>query len=112
MTVTAGIISFILFNTINGVREGTIVAALIVGLIAKFFGKHLAFLTKLLIPQSKNSEEIKNKENTNNLVITIARGYGSVGREIGKLVADKLGINYYDKDIISLLSKVETQSIM
>lgn len=105
MTVTAGIISFILFNTINGVREGTIVAALIVGLIAKFFGKHLAFLTKLLIPQSATAETTEHKENTNNLIITIARGYGSGGREIGKLVADKLGIKYYDKDIITLTTE-------
>lgn len=105
MTVTAGIISFILFNTINGVREGTIVAALIVGLIAKFFGKHLAFLTMLLIPQSATAETTKHKENTNNLIITIARGYGSGGREIGKLVADNLGIKYYDKDIITLTTE-------
>ena len=105
MTVTAGIISFILFNTINGVREGTIVAALIVGLIAKFFGKHLAFLTMLLIPQSATVETTEHKENTNNLIITIARGYGSCGREIGKLVADKLGIKYYDKDIITLTTE-------
>lgn len=105
MTVTAGIISFILFNAINGVREGTIVAALIVGLIAKFFGKHLAFLTMLLIPQSATAETTEHKENTNNLIITIARGYGSGGREIGKLVADKLGIKYYDKDIITLTTE-------
>lgn len=105
MTVTAGIISFILFNTINGVREGTIVAALIVGLIAKFFGKHLAFFTMLLIPQSATAETTEHKENTNNLIITIARGYGSGGREIGKLVADKLGIKYYDKDIITLTTE-------
>lgn len=105
MTVTAGVISYVLFSTINGVREGTIVAALIVGLIAKFFGKHLNFLTKLLIPQSKDSEDVQSKENTNNLVITIARGYGSGGREIGKLVANKLGINYYDKDIITLTTE-------
>lgn len=105
MTVTAGVISYVLFSTINGVREGTIVAALIVGLIAKFFGKHLNFLTKLLIPQSKDSEDVQSKGNTNNLVITIARGYGSGGREIGKLVADKLGINYYDKDIITLTTE-------
>lgn len=105
MTVTAGVISYVLFSTINGVREGTIVAALIVGLIAKFFGKHLNLLTKLLIPQSKDSEDVQSKENTNNLVITITRGYGSGGREIGKLVADKLGINYYDKDIITLTTE-------
>lgn len=34
------------------------------------------------------------------MVITIGRQFGSRGREIGKLVAQKLGIPFYDKDII------------
>lgn len=36
----------------------------------------------------------------NGIVITIAREYGSGGRYIGKLVAEKLGIKLYDKNII------------
>ena len=39
MTICAGLISLLLFFTVNGVREGTVIAALIVGLIARFFGK-------------------------------------------------------------------------
>ena len=31
-----------------------------------------------------------------NTVITISREYGSGGRDIGKLVAEKLDIPYYD----------------
>ena len=33
-------------------------------------------------------------------VITISREYGSGGREIGKMVADKLGYKFYDAEII------------
>lgn len=33
-------------------------------------------------------------------IITISREYGSGGRQIGKLVAEKLGIPYYDRDIV------------
>ena len=40
-----------------------------------------------------------------NKIITITRQYGSGGREIGKALADKLGINFYDKDLISLAAK-------
>lgn len=36
----------------------------------------------------------------NNTVITVGRMFGSGGSEIGKLVADKLGYNYYDKELI------------
>ncbi len=39
MTMIAVIISFILFHNLKGVREGTIIAALIVGIIAKMYGR-------------------------------------------------------------------------
>lgn len=37
-------------------------------------------------------------------VITIARGYGSGGRTIGKMLAEELGIHYYDREILRLAS--------
>ncbi|MBQ8159649.1 MAG: cytidylate kinase-like family protein [Clostridia bacterium] len=37
-------------------------------------------------------------------VITIARGYGSGGRQMGKALADDLGWNYYDRDLLQLAS--------
>ena len=39
------------------------------------------------------------------VVITISREYGSGGRFVGKLVSEKLGIPFYDKEIIDLASK-------
>lgn len=41
-----------------------------------------------------------------NLVITIGRQYGSGGRSVGMLLAKKLGIEYYDKELISEASKI------
>ena len=38
-------------------------------------------------------------------IITISREYGSGGRYIGRLVADKLGIKFYDKDLVNKLSE-------
>ncbi|MFR4350279.1 MAG: AAA family ATPase [Roseburia sp.] len=37
-------------------------------------------------------------------VITIARSYGSGGRTLGKLLAEKLGINCYDREILRMAS--------
>jgi len=37
-------------------------------------------------------------------VITIARGYGSGGRTIGKMLAQALGISYYDRELMRLAS--------
>ncbi len=40
-----------------------------------------------------------------NIVITVSREYGSGGRYIGRLIADKLGIKFYDKDFIVKLAE-------
>ncbi len=39
-----------------------------------------------------------------NYVITIARGYGSGGKTIGKMLAEKLGIPYYNREILRMAS--------
>lgn len=39
------------------------------------------------------------------VVITIARQYGSGGRTIGEMLANDMGIHYYDKELIKLASE-------
>ncbi len=39
------------------------------------------------------------------IIITIAREYGSGGRYIGRLVAEKLGLKFYDKEFIQKLAQ-------
>ncbi|SDA27382.1 Cytidylate kinase [Ruminococcus sp. YE71] len=38
-------------------------------------------------------------------IITIARGMGSGGRTIGRMLSEQLGMKYYDKDLIKLASE-------
>ncbi len=38
-------------------------------------------------------------------IITISREFGSGGRELGKRLADQLGFDYYDSEIISAVAK-------
>ena len=63
------------------------------------------------LTQQKVNKDIKEKEiEINNqikerIVITLAREYGSGGRYIGKLIAEKLGIKLYDKNFITKLSE-------
>ena len=38
------------------------------------------------------------------IVISIARQYGSGGRTVGEMLAKKMGISYYDKQIIRMAS--------
>lgn len=49
MTVIAAILSFIMFKHLDGVREGTIVAAILVGFIARLFKKYIGGIEKILI---------------------------------------------------------------
>ena len=37
-------------------------------------------------------------------IITISREFGSGGRELGKQLANELGYDYYDKQIISAIA--------
>ncbi len=41
----------------------------------------------------------------NKLVITIARQYGSGGRVVGKKLAEELGINFYDNEILTMTAE-------
>ena len=52
-----------------------------------------------------STENVKNKHLDKKIIITISREYGSGGRYIGKLIAEKLGIKFYDKAIITELAK-------
>ena len=49
MTVIAAIMSFIMFKHLDGVREGTIVAAILVGFVARLFKKYIGGIEKILI---------------------------------------------------------------
>lgn len=104
MTVIAGVLSFIFFGKLNGVREGTIVAALLVGFIARLFGKYLGFIKPYIFPEDykkTEDEEVENVPAYKN-VIVIGRQYGSGGHDIGKILADRLGYKFYDHEIIQM----------
>ena len=110
MTVVAGVLSVIFFGRLNGVREGTIIAALLVGFIARLFGKHLEFIKPHLFPEDyvNNDNPEKNNETDNETnrrnVIVIGRQYGSGGHDIGKMLADRLGYEFYDQEIIKMIA--------
>lgn len=55
LTVIAAILSFLFAKRLDGVREGTIIAALLVGFIARLFGRYLAFLNPILFPAQKET---------------------------------------------------------
>lgn len=54
--------------------------------------------------EALEDDTITNNELNRHIIITISREYGSGGRYVGRLVADKLGIKFYDKELIEKLA--------
>ena len=107
MSVIAAVLSFIFAGRLAGVREGTVIAALLVGFIARLIGKKLVFLKDMIFPESVSAEnENEAKEQTAGTygknVIAIGRQFGSGGHDIGKILAEKLGYDFYDAEIIQM----------
>ncbi len=107
MSVIAAVLSFVFAGKLAGVREGTVIAALLVGFIARLIAKKLAFLKDMIFPESVSAEnENEAKEQTAGTygknVIAIGRQFGSGGHDIGKILAEKLGYDFYDAEIIQM----------
>ena len=107
MSVIAAVLSFVFAGRLAGVREGTVIAALLVGFIARLIGKKLVFLKDMIFPESVSAEnENEAKEQTAGTygknVIAIGRQFGSGGLDIGKILAEKLGYDFYDAEIIQM----------
>ena len=103
MTVIAAITSLVLAHTLYGVREGTVIAALLVGFIARLFGRLLPFVPDLLFGKKTESEAVEAVENgKGGWVIAIGRQYGSGGRVIGQKLAQRLGYEFYDDAIVQM----------
>ena len=56
MSVIAAVLSFVFAGRLAGVREGTVIAALLVGFIARLLGKKFAFLKDMIFPESVSAE--------------------------------------------------------
>ena len=77
-----------------------LIAIILLILEVRSMGKEKAINSEALIDDT-STDNILEKQ----MVITISREYGSGGRYIGRLIADKLGIKLYDKDFIIRLAE-------
>lgn len=108
MSLIAAALSFILSGHLAGVREGTVIAALLVGFIARVLGKKLAFIKPLIFPEDYAEETDNTIEQQSGAysrnIISIGRQFGSGGHDIGKELAQKLGFDFYDQEIIRMIA--------
>lgn len=57
LTAIAALLSLIFAHRLDGVREGTVIAALLVGFIARLFGRKLSFLDTLLFHPHREQQQ-------------------------------------------------------
>lgn len=118
MTLIAALLSVIVFGSLKGVREGTIVAALVVGWIARILKHRLAALEALLF--GKQTALVTNEAGVTDSVaygsgrigpmdrpvITISREFGTNGRRLAHRIAQDLGLDLHDRDIVLEAAKI------
>ncbi|MBN2068090.1 MAG: cytidylate kinase family protein [Opitutales bacterium] len=104
--VMGGLISsYIFLHHLIGIREGTIIAALLVGYLARYFSKKLPFLGRWLGTEPAETTDTEQGSGLQHTVITISREFGSGGREIGRLVAQKLNLHFYDRELLQMTAE-------
>lgn len=105
LVLLAALGSWLFSGRINGVREGTIIAALITGPFVRMIMPRLAFLRNWLSgTYGNNVQAIARIGENQPLVITISREYGSGGHKLGEMLAKELGIAFYDRELITLVA--------
>lgn len=104
LLLLACVFSLVFMSGIRGVREGTLIAALIVGPIVHFVTPWLKFMDKWIAPVSSQGVP-EPAPALQPLVITVAREYGSGGHMLGEMLAERLHMKLYDKEIIDMVAK-------
>lgn len=100
--------SFIFLHELVGIREGSLIAALSIGALIKYFTMNVPHVEEWLYNETikeVSSEAVESPKYNNTFVITISREFGSGGHEIGEYIAKSLGIGFYDKELIDLTAE-------
>ena len=100
------ILAFVLNYGIYGVLYGGLCADILCFIISIFIFK--SEYAKLDIKNDDEKIEVEETDyidSNRNVIITIGREYGSGGRFVGRILAERLGIAFYDKELLSLAAK-------
>lgn len=104
LVAVASLLSFYYLHRLEGIREGTLAAAIFVGLLAKRFnGSFIEKLCAAVIQPNRVKENVTTEKPP--FVIVINREFGSGGHEIGKRVAGILKLPFYDNEIVDTVAK-------
>lgn len=108
LVVISAATSLIYFHALVGVREGTVICALLVGFVMKQMQKVCQKpLLRFVEREDRVGRALKaaaegyeiDSAGKPKIIITIGREFGSGGHEIGEILAEKLGITFYDQQL-------------
>ena len=114
LVVISAAASLIYFHKLVGVREGTVLCALTVGFVMKQFQKVFqAGLLRFVERESKIDRRVQtymegyrmDASGKPKIIITIGREFGSGGHDIGKMLAERLGVTFYDKQLNAMAAE-------
>jgi uncharacterized membrane protein YczE/cytidylate kinase len=108
LVALAAVSAFLLSGHLEGVREGTVVAALITGPFVKYFSRYMGPFRAWILRNGAAADAASGAAAPSAcrpLVITIAREYGSGGHALGQQIAQRLGIAFYDEELPEMISR-------
>jgi putative MATE family efflux protein len=101
------LLAYVFNKGIYGVLYAGAISDIICFIITIFI--FLSEYRKLDVTKDEDIKEIEEKTsskyNGKHIVVTISREYASGGRYVGKILADNLGVNFYDQELITLAAK-------
>ena len=108
MVIISAVVSLLYFHKLVGIREGTVICALFVGMVLKQMQKRWQdALLRFVGRESKVQRAIQeslgdygiDSAGKPKVIVTIGREFGAGGEEIGELLAKRLGIEFYHKKL-------------
>ncbi len=113
LVLLSALLSLLCFRRLVGVREGTVICALLVGFVMKQMQKLWQnALLKFVERETKVDRALRasmegygtDASGKPKIIIAIGREFGSGGYEIGKRLAERLGVTFYDKQLNEMVS--------
>ncbi len=108
MVVISAVVSLLYFHKLVGVREGTVICALFVGMVLKQMQKlWQESLLRFVERENKVVRAIQetlggfstDSKGRPKVIVTIGREFGAGGEEIGERLAKRLGIEFYHRKL-------------
>ncbi len=110
MVLTSALTSLVWFHGLVGVREGTVISALTVGFVMKRMQRVCQpALLRFVERETKLERAVAavgaygiDSAGKPKIIIAIGREFGSGGYEIGQALSQRLGVTFYDQQLIAM----------